>query len=81
MRATIDGGGRVVIPKAIRERLGLVEGAAVELTERDGVVEVAPASTPVRVVQGAHGAVAVADAELPTLTAETVRDVLERRRR
>lgn len=81
MRATIDGGGRVVIPKAVRERMGLTEGTEVELTERDGTLEVAPAATAVRLVEGPHGLVAVTDRELPALTAEVVREVLERHRR
>lgn len=81
MRATIDSGGRVVIPKAVRERLGLTEGSEVELTERDGALEVAPAATPVRLVKGRYGVVAVAERDVPPLTAEVVRDALERHRR
>jgi AbrB family looped-hinge helix DNA binding protein len=81
MRATIDSGGRVVIPKAVRERLGLTEGSEVELTERDGALEVAPVATPVRLVKGRYGVVAVAERDVPPLTAEVVRDALERHRR
>jgi len=33
MRTTIDKAGRVVIPAAIRERVGLGPGAEVEITE------------------------------------------------
>ena len=35
MRTTIDKAGRLVIPRSIRERIGLGEGGAVEL-ELDG---------------------------------------------
>lgn len=35
MRTTIDKAGRVVIPAAIRERLGLRAGAELEITEDD----------------------------------------------
>jgi AbrB family looped-hinge helix DNA binding protein len=35
MRTTIDKAGRVVIPAAIRERAGLLPGAALEITEDD----------------------------------------------
>jgi AbrB family looped-hinge helix DNA binding protein len=33
MRTTIDKAGRVVIPAPIRERAGLIAGAALEITE------------------------------------------------
>lgn len=33
---TIDGAGRLVIPKAMRERLRLKEGARIRLREEDG---------------------------------------------
>lgn len=40
MTATIDGAGRVVIPKALRERAGLFPGTRIDFTFHDGVVEV-----------------------------------------
>ena len=40
MTATIDGAGRVVIPKALRERAGLVPGARVDFAFHDGAIEV-----------------------------------------
>ena len=35
MRTTIDGGGRIVVPKKVRDYLGLVAGSEVEI-ELDG---------------------------------------------
>ena len=40
-----------------------------------------PASTPMRLVDEGDGVAAVADAEMPVLTADMVRDTLERTRR
>jgi len=40
MTSTIDGAGRVVIPKALRERAGLVPGARIDFTFHDGAIEV-----------------------------------------
>ena len=56
MLATNDAEGRVVVPKQIRERLGLRPGTQVELTEVDGVLEAAPSVTPITVVER-HGLV------------------------
>ena len=81
MRATIDGGGRVVVPKPVRERLGLRPGTEVELTERDGWLEIAPAATPMRLVGKGEDVVARADREMPTLTTEDVRRTMEQVRR
>ena len=39
---TIDRFGRVVIPKQIRQELGLVPGSQVEIVERDHEVVVSP---------------------------------------
>ena len=36
MRTTIDKAGRVVVPKPIRERLGLLAGSEVDLEEFSG---------------------------------------------
>ena len=81
MHATIDSGGRVVIPKPVRERLGLTAGARVELVEREGWVEIAPAATPMRLEGRGEDVVAKTDRDMPVLTAEQVRDAIERTRR
>lgn len=44
MTATIDGAGRVVIPKALRDRAGLVAGTRVDFTFHDGAIEITPAT-------------------------------------
>jgi AbrB family looped-hinge helix DNA binding protein len=81
MRIAIDSAGRVVIPKALRESLGLTAGQSLEITEWDGRLEIVPAPTPMRLVDDGDGVAAVADAEMPVLTADMVRDTLERTRR
>jgi AbrB family looped-hinge helix DNA binding protein len=81
MRTTIDSAGRVVIPKALRDALGLMAGQPLELAERDGRLEIVPAPTPMRLVDDGDGVVAVADADMPVLTADIVRDTLEQTRR
>ncbi len=81
MRTTIDAAGRVVVPKAIREELVLRAGQEVEVSIRDGRIEIEPVTTPLRLVERKGVLVAEAEAPLPPLTAEEVRDALERARR
>jgi AbrB family looped-hinge helix DNA binding protein len=81
MRSSIDAAGRVVIPKALRERLGLRRGRPVDIRERDGLVEIAPAATPMSLARRGGGPVAVPHEKLPALTDEIVRETLERTRR
>ncbi|MET0420492.1 MAG: AbrB/MazE/SpoVT family DNA-binding domain-containing protein, partial [Acidimicrobiia bacterium] len=38
MRTTIDGAGRIVVPKALRDSLNLTGGTEVELVEHDGTL-------------------------------------------
>jgi AbrB family looped-hinge helix DNA binding protein len=38
----IQRGGRVTIPKEIRDEFGLVEGTVVKIRSRDGVIEIEP---------------------------------------
>ena len=80
MRTTIDGGGRVVIPKAVRERLGLEPGVEVEVEEVDGRVEVRPALSAMKLVEVDGRLVARGDG-LPPLTDDIVRETIERTRR
>jgi AbrB family looped-hinge helix DNA binding protein len=81
--ATVDSAGRLVVPKAIRERAGLRPGLRLSLTVRDGRVEIEPEPTPVRIMRKGSLSVAVPLIELPTLREEqvkAVRDALSRSR-
>jgi AbrB family looped-hinge helix DNA binding protein len=81
MRTTIDRAGRIVVPKALRDELSLVGGETVELTVRDGRLEVEPLSSPMRLERRGRGAAAVPEDDLPPLTADQVRGALEQTRR
>jgi AbrB family looped-hinge helix DNA binding protein len=81
MRTTIDGAGRIVIPKAVRERLGLDGGAHLEIAERDGFLEIRPVGRSVRLDRSGKRPVLRAPAGTSELTVEDVRAVLERTRR
>ena len=82
MRTTIDKAGRIVVPKQMRDELGLEGGAQVEIALVDGRIEIEPAATPVTLVRDKYGYwVARADRPMPPLTQEMVREVLERIRR
>jgi AbrB family looped-hinge helix DNA binding protein len=71
----------VVIPKEIRDHLGLEGGTAIEIREREGSIEIAPLSTAMSLVRRKGGFVAVPADPLPPLTDEIVRETLERARR
>ena len=81
MRTTIDSAGRVVIPKPIRDELGLRGGEEVEVTERDGRIEIESVPTTMRLVKKGTVLVAETDEPLPALTDEIVRQTLEKTRR
>ena len=50
MMTTIDKAGRVVIPAAVRERLGLLPGTELAVSADDGAVTLSPVVTPPRLV-------------------------------
>lgn len=81
MRTTIDAAGRVVIPKALRDRLGWRGGASLEIVERDGRIEIEASVADVTVVERDGLPVAVPAAPLPALTDDLVRVTLEQTRR
>ncbi len=81
MRTTIDAAGRIVVPKVLRDELGLTGGQELDIIGRDGRLEVEV--PPARLHLERRGAlvVAVPDVELPILSADEVRATLERVRR
>ena len=79
MLATIDGAGRLVVPKRLRDELGFAAGTELELAVVNGALEVRVPSR-VRIEDGPHGLRFVADAA-DQLTDEKVRELVEMSRR
>lgn len=54
MKATIDRFGRVVVPKDMRDRLGLMPGSEIEIKEHDReiVIKQAEQESPLRIEDG-----------------------------
>jgi AbrB family looped-hinge helix DNA binding protein len=74
-KTTIDASGRLVIPKPIRQQAGFQPGQPLEVTYRDGHVEIEPAPMPVRIERKGRVAVAVPEQPVPTLSGEVVERV------
>ena len=81
MRTTIDKAGRIVVPKAIRQELALYGGQELEVTARDGRLEIEVPPTPMHLEERGGLLVAVSNEPLPPLTQVLVRETLERIRR
>lgn len=81
MRTVIDAAGRLVVPKAARDELGLTPGTELELRVVDRRIEIEAPATSMRLEDVGQGPVAAADREMPVLTAAVVRETLERVRR
>lgn len=77
MGSTIDGAGRLVIPKALRERAGLTPGTSVDIRFREGAIEI----TPVHSEAGwetRHGIrFPIPPADAPELSADDIRGAIE----
>lgn len=76
----MDGAGRLVVPKALRDALGIYGGEELEARVRDGRLEIEPVPTPMHLERRGKGLVAVPEFELPVLTPEQVRETLEQTR-
>jgi AbrB family looped-hinge helix DNA binding protein len=79
VRATIDSGGRLTVPKKLRDELGLKGATDLELEVADGRL-VAAVPSKMSVEEGPHGLRLHADVE-KKLTAAEVRKLTESIRR
>jgi AbrB family looped-hinge helix DNA binding protein len=81
MRVAIDGVGRIVIPKPMRDALGIEGPTELELTEHDGALELTVPYIKAHLEDRDGFTVIVPDEPVPTLTNEMVREAIERSRR
>lgn len=78
---TVDAAGRIMIPKALRDRLGLRAGTSVMVSEHDGALELVPRPVDVEIVQRGRVAVLQPRDELASAGEDEVRSAVERSRR
>jgi len=81
MRVAIDGVGRIVIPKPMRDVLGIDGPTELELTERDGALELTVPYIKAHLEERDGFTVIVPDQPVPQLTTEMVREAIEHSRR
>jgi AbrB family looped-hinge helix DNA binding protein len=75
MHVSIDSAGRVVVPKPLRDELGLSPGTPLEIDVVDGHLELSAPHEPARLVAGPNGPMMAATGT--PLTDEEVRRTLE----
>jgi AbrB family looped-hinge helix DNA binding protein len=81
MRVAIDAVGRLVVPKPLREELGITGPTEVELVASDGRVELTVPDVPARVEERDGVAVIVPERSTAPLTVEEAREAIDRVRR
>ncbi|MEX0791127.1 MAG: AbrB/MazE/SpoVT family DNA-binding domain-containing protein [Actinomycetota bacterium] len=81
METTIDKAGRVLVPKLLREALGLTAGTRLEVAEVEGQLVFRPTGPRTRVVSRNGRPVLVTDGTIEPLTGDQVRELVERARR
>jgi bifunctional DNA-binding transcriptional regulator/antitoxin component of YhaV-PrlF toxin-antitoxin module len=81
MRVAIDNAGRLVVPKALREELGVSGPADLELNAIDGRLELTVADVPARVEEREGFAVIVTDRPMASMSVADARAAVERVRR
>jgi AbrB family looped-hinge helix DNA binding protein len=81
MRTTIDAAGRVVVPKAMRDQMGLSAGREIDIVFTDGRLEIEIAPVEVEIDTASGFPVARPVRPMPPLTDEMIRDTIEATRR
>jgi AbrB family looped-hinge helix DNA binding protein len=81
MRVAIDGVGRIVIPKSLREELGIDGPADLELTAADGRLELTVVDVPARVEEHDGFSVIVTEQPMEPLSVAETRAAIEHTRR
>ncbi len=81
MRVAIDAVGRLVVPKPLREILGIDGSTELDIVARDGVIELTVADVDARVEERDGVPVIVTEAPVKPLTVDDVRAAVERTRR
>lgn len=65
MRTTVDAAGRLVIPKQVREAVGIRPGMEVDIRAANGRIEIERVTPPVELVREGRWLVAIATAGEP----------------
>lgn len=64
MRLTMDKAGRLVVPKALREALGLVDGGGIDISVYGQGLQIVPSGRTARLVETDRGLIAESDTEV-----------------
>lgn len=80
-RITIDAAGRVVIPKGLRDELGLLPGSPLRASVHDGHLELTPEPLDAQLVDSGGVLVITPVEEVGPLTRDDVRAIVESVRR
>ncbi len=75
MDVTIDRAGRIVVPKVMRDQLGLTPETPLDIELVNGRLELSVRDEPAHIVEGPHGPV-IAKTGV-TVTDEQIRETLE----
>ncbi len=77
----IDAAGRVVIPKEIRQEAGIEAGMPLQISCREGRIEIEPRRRPIRIEKRGRLQVAVSVEDGETLSRAVVREAQRRARK
>jgi bifunctional DNA-binding transcriptional regulator/antitoxin component of YhaV-PrlF toxin-antitoxin module len=81
MRIGIDGVGRLVLPKPLRDELGITGATELEVAARDGIIELAVADAPAHVEDRGGTPVIATETPMPPMSVDDVRAAIDRVRR